>query len=123
MNVICLDRISPKGAGEKLQISIVCPRPTTPVTSGRTTYQRINQELVNNALRHAKANTITVEVYGKADLQLAVKDDGKGFDLEAVNDKNSGMGLKNIVKRAELVGFMINITSVAGGGTKINVID
>jgi signal transduction histidine kinase len=71
---------------------------------------RIVQELVNNALKHAQASSITVTFNATEHLLVAVEDDGVGFNAEEhKNDKRSGkgLGLFNIENRARLLGGKI----------------
>lgn len=63
---------------------------------------RIVQELVNNAVKHAKATTIRVKLrWNPESLGLEVSDDGIGFEL---NDKvRSGVGWWNITNRSNKI--------------------
>jgi len=80
---------------------------------------RIMHELVSNALKHSGAKTIHVEIshFDKL-ISLCVKDDGCGFDISAVKQ---GMGLKNIRSRVEAFSGNLQINSVQGEGTEVNV--
>jgi two-component system NarL family sensor kinase len=78
---------------------------------------RITQELVSNALKHAKAKEIFVQLfYRESKLVLQVEDDGVGFDKNQSNNQN-GMGLKNITIRAQLLFANLEIDSVLNKGT------
>jgi signal transduction histidine kinase len=68
------------------------------------TIYRSVQELVNNAIKHAFANDIHVQVITD-DIQVSilVEDNGKGFNSETL-EKSSGLGLKNIRSRIENLG-------------------
>src|SRR5690606_35764310 len=58
---------------------------------------RCVHELVNNALKHAQANHINVQLVQEEDrLSFTVQDDGIGFDQEKVTE---GMGLQNVRQR------------------------
>lgn len=81
-------------------------------------YYRIFQEAMNNALKHARANRITVTLVNNGQLSLAVSDNGAGFDIERANH---GQGLSNIRKRAALVGASCTLTSAPGQGTTLIV--
>jgi len=69
---------------------------------------RIIQELVNNAVKHAKANIINVTLSWKAqDLIILVEDDGIGFKL---NEKvRNGVGWWNITHRAKKIDAAIEV--------------
>lgn len=75
-------------------------------------------ELVNNALKHAKASHIMVQLMMDEEYAaVIVADNGKGFDPESVK-KN--MGLRNIRERVELLEGRMNISS-SSAGTEINI--
>lgn len=71
---------------------------------------RIIQELVTNAIKHAQANEINVQISNREGLvQITVEDDGIGFDKNAIEDK--GIGLNNIQSRAEYLNAEIDMIS------------
>jgi len=81
-------------------------------------YRSIN-ELVNNALKHAGADKIMVQIIQESDrIAFAVQDDGCGFDPSSVTQ---GMGLQNIRTRVVSYNGIIDIDSKLGEGTEINV--
>jgi signal transduction histidine kinase len=66
------------------------------------------QEMLTNALRHARATTIDVEVRADADgLVVAVADDGQGFSLEAL--PKEGRGLVSLRTRAQRLGGVLEV--------------
>ncbi|MFC5282383.1 sensor histidine kinase [Pedobacter alpinus] len=78
---------------------------------------RIIQELVNNAIKHAEANTLEVKLVAEQNkLIVSVKDDGKGYDLNA---KLAGYGLKNIQVRVKTMNATCNIDTAISSGTEI----
>jgi signal transduction histidine kinase len=80
---------------------------------------RTAYELINNALKHAEAKTINIELVQQPDsVSLTVQDDGKGFNPEIIKDVN---GLQNIKSRVESFNGTMNIISLPGEGTEINV--
>ena len=82
---------------------------------------RIIQEQVNNVLKHAEARNLIIELMIDANMiNLAVSDDGKGFDYENVKN-NKGAGLQNIASRTELFNGKINIVTAPGRGCKLNI--
>jgi len=83
---------------------------------------RITQELFNNVIKHSQAANISVKLSYPADeARLAIIDDGAGFDVGSLPDTQKGMGLKNIQKRAEIVGGQVYIQSQRGEGTCIEI--
>ena len=76
---------------------------------------RVVQEMVNNAIKHAEAETIFVNVRFASGISVVVCDNGKGFDL---NEKMAtGLGLKNLESRTEMVGARFKLKSKPGKGT------
>lgn len=83
------------------------------------TAYRIVQELVNNALKHAKAGEVVVELIQQEDrLSLNVRDDGMGF---TTTGQNTGHGMLNLRSRVAGYRGIIDISSVIGQGTEVNV--
>jgi PAS domain S-box-containing protein len=86
---------------------------------------RIVQEATGNALKHSKAGVIKVRLRNrKAGLELAVEDDGQGFDPAAVaggRDFTHGLGLQSMRERAELSGGEYQFRSAPGLGTSLRV--
>ncbi|WP_298316802.1 sensor histidine kinase [uncultured Aquimarina sp.] len=81
---------------------------------------RIIQELINNVIKHANANEITIQlIFNNNGLNLMVEDDGNGFD---VNNKSIyGMGLKNVLSRVDQINGELNMDSLLGKGTTITM--
>ena len=80
---------------------------------------RMVQECVGNALKHAKATAISIEVVrSTAALNVIVEDNGKGFDTSKVNE---GMGLGNLRQRAAEVGGAVQFDSRPGRGTIVTI--
>jgi signal transduction histidine kinase len=86
----------------------------------------IIQESVNNALKHAKANNIWITLERKGELYTAtVKDDGKGFDLNAARQsatKRASFGLKNFGERAQMIQGAVDIDSAPGAGSTVSLV-
>lgn len=83
------------------------------------TIYRVIHELVNNAVKHARAENINVQMIRDTDrISFIVQDDGIGFNPEKIS---SGSGLQNIENRINSVGGTINILSSAGAGTEITI--
>lgn len=80
---------------------------------------RIVQELLQNAIKHAEASEIDIEIVRHQDyIGLMVEDNGKG--MVAKNERN-GTGLKQLRKRLDLIKGKIFIDSQLGRGTIINI--
>ena len=74
---------------------------------------RVFQEVVNNALKHSGADTLTITLHGTAALALTIADNGRGFDPAHMA---SAGGLLSIRKRCALVGYAAHCTSTPGQG-------
>jgi len=81
---------------------------------------RAIQELLGNATRHSQATQVKVQIdMGDSNIRVAVDDDGKGFDVDSLPD-HTGMGLRVIRDRAEMLGGMMDVDSTIGRGTRVN---
>ncbi len=75
---------------------------------------RVAQEAVSNALRHAQASRIDINISSSVDsIELKVKDDGIGFEAGSVKTAD-GNGLRNMKTNAESVNGELTITSSEG---------
>ncbi len=54
-------------------------------------------------------------------MQLAVADDGNGFDLAKAREQGGGLGLRSIEERVRLVGGRLSIETAPRMGTTITV--
>jgi two-component system sensor histidine kinase DegS len=80
---------------------------------------RAIQELMDNAVRQSQANQVTAQMdISDAAVKISVEDNGKGFDADTVLE-GSGMGLKMIKERVEMLGGYMEIDSVIGQGSRI----
>jgi len=81
---------------------------------------RIIQELLNNALKHAQANEIIVQLNReKGKITIMVEDDGIGFDPTQIQE---GMGSENVRSRVNFLKGEMGIDSLLGEGTTILII-
>ncbi|MGC6429417.1 MAG: tetratricopeptide repeat-containing sensor histidine kinase [Jejuia sp.] len=75
---------------------------------------RIIQELVTNAIRHAEASQIDVQISSRSDtIQVTVEDDGKGFDKNTI--ESDGIGLSNVQSRVDYLNATIDFISNKDG--------
>lgn len=81
----------------------------------------LGKELVSNVQRHAHANTARLALRRDADgnVELAVVDDGVGFERERVGAGSFGM--RSVARRAEIVGATLLVESAPGDGTHVRV--
>ncbi len=84
---------------------------------------RIVQEALANVRKHSRANKVWIRLDRRDDeAVLTVEDDGIGFDLSQVEGKKRRcFGLETMRERAESVGARLDVISVPGEGTRIQV--
>lgn len=82
-------------------------------------WYRIVQELVQNALKHADARHILVQLSWETDsLSVTVEDDGQGFDPEQVTP---GLGQKSLASRVQYLSGHMDLVTQPGEGTSVEV--
>lgn len=83
---------------------------------------RIAQEALNNALKHARATVVAVDIDARYEqVVLTVRDNGSGFDVATESDRAGGMGLRSMRERARRLGGFLHIGSAPAAGTEIRV--
>jgi PAS domain S-box-containing protein len=86
----------------------------------QTTFFRIAQEAMNNIVRHANANRVTIYLSNQPEqVYLQISDDGCGTDFE--NLPPDRLGIQFMQERAEKIGADLVMTSQPGQGTDINL--
>jgi PAS domain S-box-containing protein len=92
-------------------------------SAARTACFRIAQEAITNAIRHAQAATVAIELRAEPDrVWLVVQDDGVGFDKDAMQQRaarGSSVGLLSMNERVALLGGELELNSAPGRGTEI----
>ncbi len=85
-----------------------------------TAIYRIVQEALSNAVKHARADGVTLRVGEHDDrVEVVVEDDGRGFDPAGVR---AGFGLTGMRERALLAGGRLNVASADGGPTCVTAV-
>ena len=80
---------------------------------------RIAQESLTNVMRHASASRVVIKLTRNENtLELHIKDNGKGFDINTIN-KSLSQGLFGIQERARLINASLCIDSKIDQGTHI----
>jgi signal transduction histidine kinase len=97
----------------------VHPSAANSLTSSQATQLlHIAKEAMSNSLRHAHAANLVVALQPVSfGVQLEVRDNGQGFDLEKT--PGSGLGLRNMSARAREIGAELQILSAPGQGCRI----
>ncbi len=81
---------------------------------------RALQELLGNAARHSHASVVKVYIdIGDNVIKVSVDDNGKGFDVDILNESGS-LGLKLIRERVDMLGGDFDIESSIGKGTRVS---
>jgi PAS domain S-box-containing protein len=81
---------------------------------------RIAQEAINNAIKHARASVINVQLIQEEDATiLTVEDDGRGLPMSS--EGRVGNGLANMKDRAQIMGGKLTIESDTNRGTLVIV--
>jgi signal transduction histidine kinase len=109
-------------AREGLRVEVEAPEarvPLAPVIEEHL--YRLAQEALHNVVKHACASRVLVRVeVGSQDLRLEVRDDGVGFDPQAV--PAGRLGLHTMAERSHQLGGNIEIQSCPGQGTSVRVV-
>jgi signal transduction histidine kinase len=80
---------------------------------------RIAQEALTNIARHARASQVRLRLSADdAGATLSIADDGQGFERAAAT---KGMGLANMVARAQSVDAQLNLDSDVGKGARLTM--
>ncbi len=81
---------------------------------------RIIQELINNALKHAQATQLKIDLINTSNgFDLSFSDNGKGFDQNKT-DLKAGLGLQNLKSRAAILKCDLLIQSSINNGSTFN---
>src|ERR1700736_1549296 len=82
---------------------------------------RVAQEALTNVVRHARAQTVSVELHRTPEaLHLVVRDDGIGFDVMTAEQQGVSLGLLGMRERVTLLGGEMDCKSAPGRGTEIH---
>nr|WP_295924932.1 7TM-DISM domain-containing protein [uncultured Dyadobacter sp.] len=80
---------------------------------------RIVSELIQNILKHAKANQAAIQlIYFDSSLRIVVEDNGVGIKNEQSGHRSIGIGLKNCTLRADYIGATLT-REISEGGSMI----
>ncbi|MEI6139925.1 MAG: sensor histidine kinase [Mariniphaga sp.] len=86
------------------------------------TIYRITQELITNAIKHAQAENIDIQLFTEPDrICVQVVDNGVGFDRDRLDSTKKGHGLKNIQDRATAFNGRFEILSQPGKGSESTI--
>lgn len=99
-----------------LRVTVEAPArlPALPAAVEVAAY-RIVQEALANVARHAGARTCRITITTDGDLEIDVRDDGRGLNGQA-----GGVGLHSMRERAEELGGTCTVEGERGGGTRVH---
>jgi signal transduction histidine kinase len=79
---------------------------------------RITQESINNAVRHGKADHVSITLQKEQDFGiLRIRDNGSGFTSDP--EDTDGMGLHNMKSRAKMINATIQFSNNEQGGASV----
>jgi signal transduction histidine kinase len=82
-----------------------------------TALYRITQEAMTNALKHAGAESLSIDIFEAEDaVELRVRDEGRGYDP---SEHTGGFGLLGMRERVELLGGRLTVDTAPGAGTTV----
>ncbi len=104
----------------EVDCEIFCPDESPPCEHPVSIHlYRITQEAITNAIRHAQARSIQVNLEPDGDVyRLIIRDDGAGFSVDDQLIRRSH-GLRLMKFRATMIGASLQVTSQPGRGTRI----
>lgn len=105
-----------------IDCQFVCDEPSLlPDADAATHLYRIAQEAVNNALKHGRARRIRITLVQRSrSWEVCIEDNGRGF--KPAEQGRSGLGLRMMQYRAQLIGAALEIDSEPRKGTRISCI-
>ncbi|MDN3641555.1 tetratricopeptide repeat protein [Lutimonas halocynthiae] len=86
------------------------------------TLYRILQESINNIIKYSKAENVSIQLKDYDEMyMLTIEDDGVGFDIQKLTEKNKGLGFQSMRNRLDAINGFLEIDSRIGRGTTILV--
>jgi signal transduction histidine kinase len=109
-----------RDAGLRCRLDIPTLLPALSISSGtRHRLMMAVKEALNNALKHAAATEVRVQLeLAENRLLVTVADNGRGFDPVSVK---RGNGLEHLARRMEEAGGTCTVESQPGGGTRVRL--
>jgi signal transduction histidine kinase len=108
--------------GPRLDVRVTGPAESLPETVEENLF-RLAQEAVANALKHAAALSITIDLeVGDDRAVLRVRDDGRGLSPPPAPRPEPHFGLAVMRERAEALGGTLSVEPAPGGGTLVEAV-
>jgi signal transduction histidine kinase len=84
--------------------------------------QQIVREVLHNVVKHSGVATAHLSLCEEAGaIVLSMWDEGRGFDLAAVRERQQGLGLRGLTERATAIGAALMIDTAPGRGTAVQL--
>lgn len=101
----------------KFKTEIIFDNYHPPVKESHLIIYRMLQEVVNNIIKHSKAEEIKAEIFTKNEITtIKIQDNGVGFNP---TESKSGIGLSNLIERGKLANAKVLIDTEKGKGTTL----
>lgn len=102
----------------RIPVSLTLDGLCNPPPNVKVVFYRVLQEALNNIAKHAEASRVEVHLAAKkGQIQVAVSDNGRGFDFATLSPEN--LGLKIMRERAESIYAKLEIESFRNAGTRV----
>ncbi len=106
----------------KLPVKFICEQELQLEQDKEINLYRIVQEITHNTLKHAKATMLIIKISIQDErLFLMTADNGVGFDYFSKIRDNSGLGLRNLQSRTEIMGGEFSCISSPEKGTAYTI--
>ena len=110
--------ISKAGTASRLRIQFKYPDGLQLPDEMSINIYRAIQEVVHNCIKHARASELEIRITKKkGKLTILCRDNGKGFNYSLMAKESSGIGLKSLKNRTEMMGGTMEAESKEGKGT------
>lgn len=110
------------GTGTRARVSVTGIAPDFLTADIQSNLLRIATEALTNALKHARADVVGIDLVYESDcVTLSVRDNGRGF-VPHSPQTGAGFGLTGMWERAERIGGKFNLVSHRGEGTEVKVV-
>jgi signal transduction histidine kinase len=84
---------------------------------------RFVQESLGNVIKHSKATEVFISVKkDEKSIKIEIEDNGVGFDLSSKLQYSKSLGIRTMKERINMLKGVLNIKSIQGKFTKIQVI-
>jgi PAS domain S-box-containing protein len=117
---LALDSLARRASlsGTPVRFQACAEAPLTVKTEALDHFYRIAQEAVQNALKHAAATAIDIELWtDSSEIRLSILDDGRGLPTSMT--AHHGLGMRTMHFRARAIGGTLVIETPRGGGTAV----